>query len=143
MSKKTNVNTAGKINSGLWPDGSRDPKKIAAGIRGNVQGLIDGAEIPIDSIMVALLGRDGDYRTCYADIEHLVSVYKGLEVVDIVPLDASMSMSCPYVVLNLSKHRRLWDGLVKFAEVVYPEPIDEDDPADINQEVTGNDCPFH
>ena len=143
MIKKEKKESLCKINSGLWPDGSRNPKKIAAGIRGNVRGLIDGGNIPIESIMVALLGRDGDYRTSYPDIEHVVSVYKGLEVVDIVPMDYSKSMSCPYVVTDLKNHRRLWDGLVEFAEVVYPDLIDEDDPADVKQEVTGNDCPFN
>ena len=128
-----------EINSGLWPKRALNAQQIAAGIRARPQELIDSYEMPLDSIMVALLGRNGSYRDSQG-IARLLEAFPRLKEVELVCIDAEDSTPSQWFVNSENKHCLAWDQLVTFADIVYPDVIQVK--TEVKEKKKAIDCPF-
>ena len=126
----------GEVNPGRWPKDGITSKDICVGIRGNLKAM--SKVLPPEVIFVAITGRDGDYRT-KEGVDHILESL-GLEIAyrhDVT--EKGLSDSLWY---GDGEHRKIFDGLVKYVDTVYPLPESEEEVEVSETEDRGADAPF-
>jgi hypothetical protein len=105
-----------KINSATY--WGINPSKISAGIRAEPRRCLD-AGVPEKSVAVALLGHDGDYL----GHDGVADKFEALGI------DVKLSKTeLGFYVEKVEVHIDLFNSLVDFKDLVYPDPLIDDEP---------------
>jgi len=125
----------GEVNPGRWPKDGITSKDICVGIRGNLKAM--SKVLPPEAIFVAITGRDGDYRT-KEGVDHVMESI-GLELAYTHDV-THKGMPDALLHEDIDTHRKVFDGLAKYVDTVYP--LIEEEVEVSETEDRGADAPF-